>query len=529
MKKKILILFITFGIILRFVGLDYSPPHLSNDEISIAYDAYSLLHTLKDQHNNFLPISFESFGTYKAPLAIYLSLPTTVLFGNNEYSVRLPSAIFGSLTVIFLGLLVFELTKKNNLSLFSSLLLSSAPWHIYSSRMALESNIALFFVILGLYCFFYGINRNNTKFVLFSFISFALSIYGYHTEWGFTPMIITSLFFFNRKVIFKKAFFIGLILFLLLISPIFIDAIHNLGTNARANTEIIFNDPSVSSELHNESLNIFQKGGVVLEKFISNYSSYMSLNTLFFNGLHLLPIEDPFQVGLFLTPLLPFFFIGFVKVKHFFKNQYKFIYSWLIISPIIPSLTIGEVNQVRYMVAVAPFIIFIATGLVYFLDNLRDKIWRFFVYGIYLISFLFFLTIYFYHFPYEGGQNFQYGYKQIAQYINKVYQEYQTIIVDPRFGEGGIYSGVPHLYIPYYTYLNPDQLQNSKIIPNGIAFGKYEFRNIDWNAEQLSSDDLYVVSYSNSPPMRLMNNLKNVYEVRLPNRKEAFIIYQVFE
>lgn len=125
MKKEYIVIFLILitTLLTRFVGLDFSPPHLSNDEISIAFDAYSISKTLHDSHNHFLPLSFQSHNTYKAPLAIYLTIPTTILLGNNDYSARLPSAILGSLTVLILGLLIYELTKKRSLALLGSLFL----------------------------------------------------------------------------------------------------------------------------------------------------------------------------------------------------------------------------------------------------------------------------------------------------------------------------------------------------------------------------------------------------------------------
>src|SRR3972149_10990397 len=92
----------------RFTGLSQIPPHLSNDEISIAYDAYSVSKTLRDEHNQFLPISFKSHGTYKTPLTVYLTSISVRLFGNSDFSARLPSSLLGSLTVFILGLLAYE-------------------------------------------------------------------------------------------------------------------------------------------------------------------------------------------------------------------------------------------------------------------------------------------------------------------------------------------------------------------------------------------------------------------------------------
>ena len=528
-QKIILVLIFLVTILTRFVGLDRSPPHLSNDEISIAYDAYSISKTLRDEYGNFLPLSFQSHGTYKAPLAIYLAVPTTILLGNNEYSVRLPSAILGSLTVILLGLLVYELTKNYSLALLTSFVLSITPWHIYTSRMALESNIALFFVIAGIWLFFRGLRCNNRFFTLISFISFALSIYSYHTEWLFTPMILAFLLLLNHKVVFKKPiYYISALLFLVLITPIFVDFLHNLGTTARANTEILFGEANLNRILKEGGFNFFQKGQIILHAILGSYSSYINLGYLFFSGLNLTPYSDPFQSGLFLSPFLLCFIVGLFQIKKVFKKNSKFIFIWIIFTPLVPALTQGGANYVRNLVSVAPYTIAIAIGCSVVWNYLKNKRLALFVAsGVVLVSFLYFCAIYFHHFPFQSGENFQYGYKQIAQYINGHYDKYEKIIIDPKFGEGGVYDGVPRLYIPYYTHLDPYQLLKRRSLPVGLGFDKYEIRIIDWPNEKIKESYLYAVPLSNLPPLPASNQLNNVLEIRLPNQKPAFALYTI--
>lgn len=177
MKKSIIIFIIILGFLLRIWQIDKVPPSLSNDEISIAYDAYSIANTGKDSSGIFLPLSFKSHGTYKAPLYAYTSLPFIKIFGNNELSVRLPSVIFGTLTILFLYLLVKKAADSEPLALISAFLLAITPWHVYTSRIALESNLALFFVVLGVYTYIEGIrNKKDVNSVLSLFRTFTIRV-----------------------------------------------------------------------------------------------------------------------------------------------------------------------------------------------------------------------------------------------------------------------------------------------------------------------------------------------------------------
>ncbi|MDD3998564.1 MAG: glycosyltransferase family 39 protein [Candidatus Shapirobacteria bacterium] len=514
-----ILVFLTF--ITRLVTLSKVPPHLSNDEISIAYDSYSIRHTARDEHNNFLPVSFQSHNTYKAPLYVYLATITNYFLGNSEFSVRLPSAILGSLTVFVFGYIIFLLCKNINLSIISVGVLALTPWHIYTSRMALESNIAVFFLVTALLIFFNSIINNKNHLLMLSMIFFALSIWAYHTEWLLTPMIMFLLFYIYRKKIkLNTNFWLATLIFVILVFPIAYNAWINRGTTARANTEIIFNDPGISKIIKNSNISKLKKIMIVGESFFKNYSDYTKLGHLFFDGLPLLPKEDPYSVGLFFLPLLPFFLWGFFKIKLYFPNDYKFIYLWIIISPIVPSLTIGGTNMVRNLATVLPYSLLIGVGLY----NVKNKINFFKLWILVLsifISILYFLAIYFYHFPFQMGENFQYGYKQAAEYINDNYDKYDQIIVDPRFGNINIYVGVPHLYLAYFTNLDPKKMLLRSDSNKGLLFDKYHIFEINWNLEKILPRSLYLVPFDNQPGNNF-NNLRTVKEIKLPNYKVEF-------
>lgn len=529
MKTGKPIIFIGIAVITiftRLYNLNNIPPHLSNDEISIAYDAYSVLKTGKDEHGAFLPLSFQSHNTYKAPLSAYLTVPSIALFGNTTQSARLPSVIAGSLTVLFIGLLVYELSQNFRLALVSGFLLSITPWHIYTSRMILESNIALFCVVCAIYLFLRGIRKNNPALLYFSPIFFSLSIYGYHTEWGFTPLILISLFlaYKNYFIHHKKSLFIVSFLFIITAFPIFLNFVKNLHTNARANTEIILKEPHLKAEL-DQSPN-YKKVGLITAAIIGNYSSYINPGTLFFNGLQLFPNKDPYDSGLLLAVTLPFFFYGITKIRHYLKGNSLFFIIWLLLGPLIPSATLGGPNFIRNLVSVIPYTITISLGVNYFFYLNRKKIVpRFILLTLILANFLTFFTVYSLHFSKENGLGFQYGYREIAQYLKDVYPHFQEIIIDPRFGKNLEFDGVPHLYISYYTKLNPQSLLARKSDNYGLHFDKYNIRGIDWQKENLQPFTLYIVPYSNTLPEKLSNILRKIKEVRYPNQDPDLEIY----
>lgn len=519
--KHLIILVAVITILTRFINLSSIPPHLSNDEISIAYDAYSVLKTLRDEHNHFLPLSFQSHNSYKAPLTAYLTIPMIEIFGNTDFAARAPSAFLGSLTILILGLLVFELSKNKFLSLISAFALSISPFHILTSRMSYEANIALFFLYLGIYLFFLSLRKNRSIIVITSFVAFALSLYSYHTEWVYTPFIIFLLCAVNfRKVSKKKIYYLGIFIFFILIVPLLFDFLNNLQSSTRANSANLLKEPILAEKLNNSYL-FWEKASFILQVFLEKYSSYFSLSYLFFTGYNLLPEGDPFQIGVFLFPFLPFFLYGIYKTKELFKEKSIFIYVLLVTSPITASLTTGPQSTSRNLISIMPISIICSVGILLFLRS-ANRIWKIMFVIILAISFLYFLAIFYYHFPKDHAEGFQYGYKQIALFIKPRYHDFKKIIIDPRFGPANLYSGVPHLYIPYYTYLDPSRLQQRKKIKDGSIFDKYEIREISWN-EGIEKDTLYIVPASN-PPYEFLK-LRKIYEVTLSDSKPAFYLY----
>ena len=132
------------------------------------------------------------------------------------------------------------------------------------------------------------------------------------------------------------------------------------------------------------------------------------------------------------------------------------------------------------------------------------------------------------HFPIEKAVGYQYGYKQMASYLNTHYTEFEKIIIDPHFGDKNYYYiGVPSSYIPFYTNLDPRKVWDAKNVRFGIAFDKYEFRDINWDTEKIQKNYLYIVPSDMIPDPS--KNLKVVYQIPLPNQRIAFKLYSLIK
>lgn len=153
---------LVLALVLRFYQLGGVPPSLNWDEAGMGYNAYSLIKTGGfDEYGEFLPLSFRSFDDYKPPFYTYLTRIPVLLLGLNDFAIRFVSAIMGVLTVIFTYFLVLELFNNWKIALLSMFFLSVSPWHLQFSRVAFEANVAVFFLVAGVWAFLKWVRQNG--------------------------------------------------------------------------------------------------------------------------------------------------------------------------------------------------------------------------------------------------------------------------------------------------------------------------------------------------------------------------------
>ena len=133
-------------------------------EVSIGYNAYSILTTGKDEYGAYSPCCFVratiSAGTVCIP-------HDTVCMGTGTHCGRgaLPSVLL-SLITVYVTYLIGRMVGKN-ISLNAlgnrAVILAVSPWHIYISRLGHEANIGLTLTTLGIFfsCVQYFPERNR--------------------------------------------------------------------------------------------------------------------------------------------------------------------------------------------------------------------------------------------------------------------------------------------------------------------------------------------------------------------------------
>jgi len=87
------------------------------DESSIAYNAYLISRTGRDEYGEAWPIYFRAFGDYKNPTYIYLLAALFRATGPSITAARLLSATLGLLTGFLLGWLGWRLSSRLSVGL----------------------------------------------------------------------------------------------------------------------------------------------------------------------------------------------------------------------------------------------------------------------------------------------------------------------------------------------------------------------------------------------------------------------------
>ncbi len=271
-KNLYLILILFLAIFLRFYKLANVPHGMAWDEVAIGYNGFAIFSTRRDEWLNKLPISFRSFGDYKAPFAIYESGFFTAIFGMNLFAVRLPFAIHGIFAVIAIYLLFKELFIKNKnqekLALFAAFLLAISPWHIHYARMAFESGIALNFTLWSMYFFYRYKNTINNKNLFLSIFFAVLTIYSYHSSKVTTPVLFIFMLLSNFDLLKSKVkdLIIGGLFGLFLLLPFLYDSFFAEGLTRAGAT------------LFGQKLAFFG----LIKQLVQNFLSYFSLKFLIF-------------------------------------------------------------------------------------------------------------------------------------------------------------------------------------------------------------------------------------------------------
>lgn len=480
MKSKIfLIVIIILAAYLRLYKLTSIPPALYWDEASIAYNAYSILKTGADEHGVRFPIThFLAFGDAKPPLYIYTTTVSMVIFGSNDFAVRFPSALAGIFTVLITFFLTHELfSKDKNKSLYSliaTLLIAISPWHLQMSRAAYEANLALTFFLAGLLFFLKG--RVKPKYWILSAIFFIATTYTFNAYRIFLFFFLPALGLIYKKHLktHLKTTLFSCLLASLLIAPLIPFALSDQAQLRFEEVTIFKNlEPIEKANLY-QSLNhyswwsriIYNRRVQFVYEFLRHYTDHFKPDFLFFSG-DVNPRLSVRDIGAMYLIDLPLLVLGiYLLIKHKNRTTKLLLFFWILTS-IIPAGTARETpHALRTLQTLPAPQIIVALGLTHLFS--KRKIFTPIIVICYLLFVVSYLEVYYLHYPSKWADSWQYGYKQLFEYIEPIKDNYDRIYITDQLGR-------PHTYTLWYLK-TPPLLYWQTRDSGGDAFG-FTFTN----------------------------------------------------
>ncbi|HEX9817772.1 MAG TPA: glycosyltransferase family 39 protein [Patescibacteria group bacterium] len=460
--------------LLRFYQLGQVPHGMTWDEAAIGYNGFAIFNTRRDEWLTRLPVSFWSFGDYKAPLAIYLNGFFTAMGGMTLWAVRLPFALAGLASVVGMIYLVRLLADQNGeksgrarfLAVVAGFLLAFSPWHHHFSRIGFESGLALMFFIWAIYFFYRALTvlpawRRLVDFTLSS-LAFTASIYTYHSAKITVPLVLFLLVIFHAPLIKKywRSASAAALLAVLALVPLVKDALYGNGLE-RAGTLVL---AQTDSAWQAAKLTLINFGSHLSNKFL-----LLGETTTLRHG------DGVWGVLLPTTAILVFLGLWFLLRR----QEGKLIALGklglgLMLLGILPAALGSEVpHSNRALLALPGFILLAVFALQKILtSNLSQLIGQSLLGTLLLIHGLLFITYlnhYYTRFAKQSAADFQDGYLAAFRFV-----------VPYERGESGLTAvdkiiftsayGQPYIYALFVRETNPIWYQGGSLV-------KYEFKD----------------------------------------------------
>ncbi len=519
----LLLVILILAFCLRIYMIGQVPASPDWDEAALGYNAYSILLTGKDEYGKFLPVVLQSFDDYKPAFYAYLIIPFIKAFGLSVAAVRLPAIISGVLAVFLVFLVIRNLFEKgfhlagrkinpNMFALTVSQLMAISPWHIQFSRVGFEAGVGLTCNLAVIYFFLKGLKK--PQFLIFSGIFAALNLYIYQSEKVYTPLLLLLLILlYGKKLLKINKTVIGasIIAGIIVAIPMVLFIFQNPNALARAKGVSIFTDTtkllSANKEKIERDIKSSNKIGAVIDNrrieylkaFAAGYLSHFEPNWLFYRG-DVARHHAPFMGNLYLFTL-PFILIGiymliFLDVD---KKVKTFIILYLLLAPIPASVTIDVPHAVRSINTIPSYEVLTALGMLFTIFYLQKK--RFYIsIPIYLIIFLiislnifYYLNQYFIQLNYYDSEYWQFGWKEAVEYTTKKAEKFDHVVVvnQPPLDQSYIFFLFYLKYNPV-KYLSEGGTKGGGFNQSHTAFGKYEFREINWDKDKFKRNTVFL-------------------------------------
>ena len=449
------------GIVPRVIALGRVPLGLNQDEACNGYDAYSLLQTGRDQHGNRLPIVIQAFNDYRMALFDYSLVPIVGLFGLEPASVRLGAALWGIADLAALALLGYLMLGVRG-GAIAIVLAALSPWHLQLSRFGHEAISAAATISWAMACFLLWQKRRWSGWLMLSALLFGLSLYSYSITKVFVPawMILLAIFYWSdlrRDAV--KALAAAAIVILCAAPQVFL--LWRQGAELQARFA---------------QVSIFSQSGWTLltaHNFLTGLASHFRFDFLFVHGQGGLGAELLHAPG-FGQLLRAQWAMVALALCSLYDARYRMpvilLLDWLIVAALPAAATLPAPHMLRDILAITPWTLLSALGLVFLLDFAACPVaLRRVLAGALMLAVLWegasFVRFYFGPYASLAARSYQYGMEQVVQATEQLSRDREPVVITPRINQ-------PYIYVLFYRRYPPALFQSEAPRQNVTLFGR---------------------------------------------------------
>ena len=486
------VLLFLLGAIVRILYITSIPPGLNQDEASIGYDAYAILHYGMDRNGVHLPVHLIAWGSGQNALYAYLSMPFILLFGLTPLSVRALSLIMGLLGMLFFYLIMKRLSASPGAGTAAMFFIAINPWHIMMSRWALESNLFPTLILIAVYFLLRSFTNPRWLYAFTGML--ALSLYAYGTAYFFVPLFAlgTAILLLYSKVLRPRALVWNVVGFAALALPILLFIIINRYAMQAIATPL-FTIPKLTTPRVEEISSVF--GGRLWQAAADNLSAFSKLMWSGSDGL-LWNSISPYGYAYPLA--LPFALLGMIVLLHSWWTSRReresagkgAVLLWFLVAVLMALITTVNINRIN--IIFYPFIMLVSTGFVWLAGRVKGA--AILAAAGFAVMFIFFSNAYFRDFPERIGSAFYESLGEAVQYAS----EHST---------GEVYLtnqvNMPYIFVLFYEQINPhDFLKSVQYANPGEAFqrvssfGRYRFDDLN----SVPANAAYIYANTAAPP-----------------------------
>ncbi len=531
MKRLIPLGIIILAVFFRFYALTRVPPSPSLDEVSIGYNAYSILQTGKDEYGTPYPMLLRAYDDYRPALYVYLTIPFVKILGLTAVSVRLPSVLLSVLTVYLVYSIGRMIGKKycsyERLGDIAAVLLAISPWHIYISRLGHEANLGLMLFVLGVYLFLQAVLLGKKSAWIWGAVVFAMSLHGYQSDKIISPLILISGAIAFHKEIWRmrRHVLIASALGVLIALPAVLAAVSPEGLLRFRGTSAFSQDSPdmvsatkayVAAREKGDTAGklLYGKAGTYIGIFTKNYVSHFAPGWVFAGSdreAHKVP-----GMGLLYLWEAPFLLLGiWALIKSKLPAGLKwFLFSWILVSPVPAAVTTQSPHAMRAY-ALAPAALLIeALGFWWVIRRFSPRQLQILaaVVGIVVAQGLtVFWRGYFVRFPVEQSDSFQYALRSAIDYAKAQSSQYEAVQFS---NQGSLYQS--YMFFLYYTKFDPaTYLGLGGTVSGGYEeahhMGTYAFGILPREAAFMKANTLYFYDVLSKPQgIRVLETFTNL-------------------